>query len=62
VVTVEFTPNESGTQLRLVHVGFPEEEPRTRHEQAWPLVLAQLDERMTARGWRNDDTLKPCSS
>ncbi len=47
VVTVGFTPLESGTHLRLVHAGLPDEESRNGHEQAWPLALALLDERMT---------------
>lgn len=50
VVTVELAPNESGTQLRLTHAGFPDEESRNAHDQAWPLVLAQLDQRMAAHG------------
>jgi Activator of Hsp90 ATPase homolog 1-like protein len=47
VVTVELLPNDQGTKLRLTHAGFPNEESRKRHEDAWPLVLAQLDQRMT---------------
>ena len=49
VVTVELTPRESGTQLKLTHAGFLDEESRKRHEQAWPEVLKQLDQRMTER-------------
>jgi uncharacterized protein YndB with AHSA1/START domain len=48
VVSVELLPNDRGTKLRLTHAGFPNEELRKRHEEAWPLVLAQLDQRMTS--------------
>ncbi len=47
VVKVELTPTRAGTRLRLTHAGFPDQESRDRHAEAWPLVLAQLDERLT---------------
>lgn len=50
VVTVELTPSGSGTRLKLTHAGFPDEESRDKHEQAWPEVLKQLDQKMTPEG------------
>jgi uncharacterized protein YndB with AHSA1/START domain len=46
VVTVELEPRGAGTSVRLTHAGFPDEESRKAHDEAWPNVLAQLDERM----------------
>jgi uncharacterized protein YndB with AHSA1/START domain len=43
VVTIELTPSESGTLLRLPHEGFPDEESRDGHEDAWPVALEYLD-------------------
>ena len=43
VVRVELGPTETGTHLQLTHAGFPSEQSRDRHDEAWAVVLAQLD-------------------
>ena len=47
VVTIELSPREGGTLLRLTHASFPDEESRKGHEDAWPMVLELLDQKMT---------------
>jgi uncharacterized protein YndB with AHSA1/START domain len=44
VVTVELQARERGTLLRLSHAGFARESLCRRHRDAWPGVLARLDE------------------
>jgi uncharacterized protein YndB with AHSA1/START domain len=48
VVTVELTSAGTGTAIRLTHVGFPDVESRDGHEQAWPIVLEHLDQKVPA--------------
>jgi len=50
VVTVELSPAAAGTHLRLTHAGFPTEESMARHRDAWPKVLAHLEERLAVAG------------
>lgn len=47
VVKVELIPQEEGTLLELTHAGFPDEESRDGHQEAWPIVLEELEKKMT---------------
>ena len=49
VISIELQRIEGGTRLRLTHGGFADAATCARHADAWPLVLEQLDERMTPR-------------
>jgi uncharacterized protein YndB with AHSA1/START domain len=46
VVTVELTPHEGGTHLRLTHAGFGTQQQCDQHREAWPLVLEQMQQRL----------------
>jgi len=46
VVTVELVSRDGGTLLRLTHAGFLDEQSKERHAQAWPNVLAHLDQQV----------------
>jgi uncharacterized protein YndB with AHSA1/START domain len=46
IVTVELRAVGRTTRLTLRHAGFAGETARDRHRQAWPLVLAHLDQRI----------------
>ena len=51
VVRVELTPSGEGTQLRLSHAGFCDEESMKGHAEAWPNALEHLDECVPAGSW-----------
>jgi uncharacterized protein YndB with AHSA1/START domain len=48
VLTIELTPQGSGTRLRLTHAGFDEEQHRDAHAEAWPEGLVTLDQALGA--------------
>ena len=57
VVTIELTPLEHGTQLKLTHAGFPDAETRDGHKEAWPVGLAHLD-KCVGEGGGSDEAIE----
>ena len=55
IVTVQLTPHAEGSHLKLTHANFSDEETRDRHQQAWPLILEHLDERMSEPAPPNEE-------
>jgi uncharacterized protein YndB with AHSA1/START domain len=45
VVKIEFQNKENGTLLKLTHSGFPDEESKNGHKDAWPEVLMLLEKK-----------------
>lgn len=46
VLTIELEPRQTGTLLYLSHKGFPDEESKNGHEEAWKMILELLDRKM----------------
>jgi uncharacterized protein YndB with AHSA1/START domain len=46
LLTVEFTAENNGTRVKLSHRGFPHAQAAAENEKAWPLVLAQQEQRL----------------
>lgn len=47
VLTIRINAQGNRTLLQLTHAGFPDEESKEQHAQAWPLVLEQLERKMS---------------
>ena len=43
VVTVRFSETGDGTLVSLTHTGFSDDETRTGHGDAWPMVLEHME-------------------
>ena len=46
VITIELAPQNGGTQLKLTHAGFFDEDSKNGHAEAWPQILANLDQHL----------------
>lgn len=44
VITIELQPKPEGTLLSLSHMGFSDEESKSRHDSAWEGILEYLDQ------------------
>ncbi len=42
-VTLDLTPKDGGTDLKLTHVRFPSEESRDNHQNGWTAILETLE-------------------
>ncbi len=42
------TASDTGTLVRLTHEGFPDEQYRDGHQEAWPMALEMLDKALRA--------------
>ena len=47
VLTVELIATGTGTLVRLIHEGFPDEQSRDGHQEAWPMALEMLDKALS---------------
>jgi len=47
VVTLEMSPDNEGTRLKLTHAGFLDEVSRDGHEEAWPMVFAHMTHQLS---------------
>ncbi len=52
VLTIELEMRGAGSHLRLTHAGFPDEDSRDTHADAWPLVLDMLEKAFLAESGR----------
>lgn len=46
VITLELTPQDGGTLAKLTQAGFSDAKARDGHQDAWPMALKMLDEKM----------------
>jgi Uncharacterized conserved protein len=46
ILRLELSPAGQGTHVKLTHSGFPDLDSMRQHEEAWPGVLHQLEQRI----------------